>query len=690
MIQFKKEKELPIFTPTKWQSFILKNYGLVDVFTLSQVLGCDRRTVIREAKRLGLEKVYLDNAWVEKSYLTIIENNWDFLSYRQIKQLFKWDDNRWLYELENNDYIKLKLGDYKPDIEDIKYSPLTKEQEKETKKIRRIIEKNVIENYASPHSFEYPILNAKKTGGEMLIYPYDLVCNDALMSDDDIVSDEALKSYQSAGITALWFQPQLIDLSPCPFSNKNNDNYLKRRAKLNDFIEKSAKYGIKIYIYLNEPKGLNVNDWKDEYKYLMGRREGDIAAMCFSQQEVKDYLYTAIYDLLKAVPKLGGIFTITSSEGLTHCKHKMYSDCPKCKDIPPYVMAAEINNTIYKAVRDSGASTRVVASLWGWMPYCDISTEDALKGIALMDKNIDIMCVSEFGTHKNGNVGEYSISHGEPCFETIKFLKHARKLGHKVWAKIQVNNCWEMSSVPTLPCFELIINHLTKLKKLGVNDIMLSWTLGGFPSFNISLTNSVLSKDFDYNLWLKEEFKDNAIYIKMVSHLLSEGFKKFPFSLHLLYFSPLSLGSANMIYSEPTGKKATIVTFPYDDVDTWLNGLNRDDFELKMNILLRKFKKAMKLANSLEGNEKVEQVKRYTNVWYITYKSLMNQYYFYKNRNDLEKTKNIINDEIKLTKELYRYASLDSTIGFEPSNQYIYTPNMFLEKLVALYKIKGK
>ena len=184
---------------------------------------------------------------------------------------------------------------------------------------------------------------------------------------------------------------------------------------------------------------------------------------------------------------------------------------------------------------------------------------------ALMDKNIDIMCVSEFGTHKNENVGEYSISHGEPCFETIKFLKHARKLGHKVWAKIQVNNCWEMSSVPTLPCFELIINHLTKLKKLGVNDIMLSWTLGGFPSFNISLTNSVLSKDFNYNLWLKEEFEDNAIYIKMVSHLLSEGFKKFPFNLHLLYFSPLSLGPANMIYSEPTGKKATIVTFPYDD-----------------------------------------------------------------------------------------------------------------------------
>ena len=91
-----------------------------------------------------------------------------------------------------------------------------------------------------------------------------------------------------------------------------------------------------------------------------------------------------IYDLLKAVPKLGGILTITSSEGLTHCKHKMYSNCPKCKDIPPYVMAAEINNTIYKAVRDSGASTRVVASLWGWMPYCDISTEDALKGIAFV------------------------------------------------------------------------------------------------------------------------------------------------------------------------------------------------------------------------------------------------------------------------------------------------------------------
>ena len=47
-----------------------------------------------------------------------------------------------------------------------------------------------------------------------------------------------------------------------------------------------------------------------------------------------------------------------------------------------------------------------------------------------------------------------------------------------------------------------------------------------------------------------------------------------------------------------------------------------------------------------------------------------------------------LNKELRLTLELYKEAATDSTIGFEASNQYIYTQNMFLEKLINIILIK--
>ena len=63
------------------------------------------------------------------------------------------------------------------------------------------------------------------------------------------------------------------------------------------------------------------------------------------------------------------------------------------------------------------------------------------------------------------------------------------------------------------------------------------------------------------------------------------------------------------------------------------------------------------------------------------------------NLNKVDKNNNIIkylNKELKLTLELYKLASSDSTIGFEASNQYIYTQNMFLEKIINVILLKQK
>ena len=693
MLETKKVNDLDIFTPTKWQTVILRNYGLVKIDNLAKTLRCSKKRIEIEAKRLGIANIKYNNLWRDKSYLTIIRNNWNLLNYEQLLILLGMREEELSYNLDNNDFLGVKLGNFKPNLEAIYYVKLNQEEIKETNKIRRIINKYFIDDYVSPFSFKYES-NIKKhqviDNHNRIIYPYSLEYGDILLNTSELVNEEELKAYASNNINGLWIGVTLRDLCYYPFNkNIDNKNYLIRRNNLIKFINKANKYGLKIYLYLNEPRGIDINDLNPKYDYLKGRQENNIVALCISQKEVQDYLYNSIKELVTNVPNIEGIITITSSENLTHCKHIPYSNCHKCENYHPYELAALINNVIYKAINDSNVNTRVIANLWGWTKDNDYSNDDAKRGIDLLDKNIEIMCVSEFGTHKKGKetfiIGEYSLSNASTCLESIELLKYAKKKKHKLLAKIQVNNSWEMSTVPYIPVFENVFNHIKQLRNIGVYDYMLSWTLGGYPSITMNLLSYK-----DYDIWLKETFDDNYLKIKEAIHVISKGFSYFPFDTYLLYFSPINIGPANMIYRDVTNRKATMVTFPYDDISSWVNNNSKDIFISKMKKMIRYFKKSSNILTSINNSDNsIKEIIRYLNVWTINYESTLNQYLF--NLSKINKDKNInkyLNKELALTLELYKIASFDSFIGYEASNQYVFNQNMFLEKIINIYKLK--
>ena len=84
------------------------------------------------------------------------------------------------------------------------------------------------------------------------------------------------------------------------------------------------------------------------------------------------------------------------SEYLTHCNSQQVRNCPRCKDIPAEELAAEMNNIIAAAVKDSGADIEVIANLWGWSALMGWTEEQTLRGVDLLDKEISVMCVSEY------------------------------------------------------------------------------------------------------------------------------------------------------------------------------------------------------------------------------------------------------------------------------------------------------
>ena len=188
----------------------------------------------------------------------------------------------------------------------------------------------------------------------------------------------------------------------------------------------------------------------------------------------------------------------------------------------------------------------------------------------------------------------------------------------------------------------------------------------------------------------KEIFLEESTIIKDAIHDISIGFSYFPFDTRLLYLSPLNLGPLNLMYKNVTSRKATMVTFPYDDIASWVNKNDENDFIIKMKKVIKHFNKALKTLNEINSpSENILEIIRYLKVWTICYESTLNQYLFNLYKTDDSKNLNIyLNKELKLTLELYELAAIDSTIGFEASNQYIYNQNMFIEKIINIILLK--
>jgi hypothetical protein len=694
LLELKKMKPLPFYTPTKWQTVILRNYGLVEIERLALVLKTDANTIKEEAKRLGLDKIKFCSKWKKTGYITITRNNWSLLPYEQLLELLDMDEKTLDYNLREDDFLNVKLGMFKPDVEPVYYYKLTKEQVEQTDRLAKIIKDNFIENYADYFCFynddkKEEIISKTTSDFEKIVYSYSMPYGDTFM-EDDVVEEGLLKQLQDMGVNGLWMQGVLAKLSPYPFVKGLEDGYEKRRENLNKIIKKCKKYGIGVYLYFNEPRGIANDQLTEQTEKIKGRFFEERWSLCTTTEPVKEYLYNAVKDLVLAAPELAGIITITMSENMTNCHSRRNNTCKFCSHLKPQDVVPEVNNIMSRAVKDAGVKTKVLANLWGWTEGYGWSKEAVLEGIEKMDKDIEIMSVSEVGTIINKDrkerVGEYSLSKVGPSEETKENLSFAKKIGRRTLAKVQINNSWELAIVPFIPVFELVKEHMENLKNIGVNGLMMSWTLGGYPSVSLKLASEIFEGDFDYDKWLNENFSENAKVVKKAVKEFSDGFRYYPCNIVTLYKGSQHVGPTNLLYAENTEHSATMVCFPYDDVNVWRGSFSLDDFVANFNKLLEFWQKGLDLLKGVSGNENFEQLKRYAEVVFVNIKSVLVQIEFNEQRQGKNKDLilSLLEEERELTKRLYKLASSDAKIGYEASNHYFFTQNSFLEKLLNI------
>lgn len=547
--------------------------------------------------------------------------------------------------------------------------------------------------------FEKALYKRKTTFKTRFIYSFCGLYNDAFDVDSNIYcSDSLLESYARTGVNGIWLQAILYRLAEFPFEPSLSEGYEKRILNLQCFIERAKAYGIKVYLYINEPRAMPLSFF-EKYSELLGSYDELRGCLCTSNDKVQAYLYNAIEFVCKKVPELGGFFTITLSENATNCYSRvseMTKLCPVCSKRKMSEIVAEVNAIVARAAHKVNPEIKVFAWDWAWRREGYMDKDEIKECIENLPEDVILMSSRERGIQTNiggvkGEVSDYSMSVCGVSPYALEEWKLAKETNHETAAKVQVNNTWECSTIPYLPVFSLLRENIEELKNTGVEHLMLSWTLGGYPSPNIKMVSELFfdteGADSENNI-LKMLYADDAEVVKKATDFMSEAFKEFPFYILSVYLGPSNGGASNLLFTEPTGFRATMTGFVYDDLEAWCSIYPEDVFENQFKKLCEKWKIGLDLIKNIKNQE----LKCMAEGAYIQFKASYNQIKFVRARNcgDINTMINIAKDEYDLAVKLHRIMQLYPQVGFEAANHYYYTKGMLKEKAINCKYIINK
>jgi hypothetical protein len=715
---------LPWF-PDRVHAFVFRNWNLVETERLAKVLGTSAENVAALAESMGLPPARPVSAEQRaRGYITLIRRNWHLLPYEQLLVLLDMNAQQLADILREDDFLYSKLGLLKPRCEPLRYAEPNDAAKQRAAEIRRVIEETFGEELRRPEEPRFQFVErfrrveAGAKGGApppssrqdvRFIYSYFALYGDPLMNPQlDPYPDGLLQRLSELGVNGIWIHTVLRQLAPSRTFPEFGAGHQERLKNLRELVQRARRHGIGVYLYMNEPRAMPVAFFENR-PGMKGVREGDHIALCTSAPEVRQWLADSLAFVFENVPELAGVFTITASENLTNCaSHNGEKSCPRCKDRTPAEIIAEVNAAIEAGVHRGSSKARVLAWDWGW------SEEWTPDAIARLPKSVWLMSVSEWSKRiRRGGietaVGEYSLSAVGPGPRATKHWALAKSAGLKTAAKVQLNNTWEISTVPYLPVMDLVAEHCSRLTSAGVDGMMLSWSLGGYPSPNLEIARRFserpnLSVQDVLDAVARERFgADGAPHARRAWTAFSRAFGEYPFNGTVIYNCPVQVGPANPLYFKPTGYKATMTGIPYDDLDGWRGPYPAAVLAAQFENVATGWKEGLeelKLAGGKAPAERRAEARdelRFAEAAGIHFASVANQVRFTLARNALagdaktdsaarkariEEMKSVASREIELARRLFALCREDSRIGFEAANQYFYVPTDLMEKVV--------
>lgn len=704
--------------PSRLYQYVWRNWDLANLDRIAVVVHARPRELAALAAQMGLPpKRALSEDLLRRIYITVIRQNWHLLPESQIIQLLGWDASRLAFTLKEDDFLEHKLGLAKPACEELRYAPPSAGERRRAASIRATLAHcfpDGLKDLGRPRFAFVPELSAPgpapmrpATGAREIwsprfLYSYFALYGDPLMEGDAAgLPDGYLQRAAACGMNGVWIQGVLNTLAPSKQFPEFGQGWETRLRNLRALVERAARYGVGIYLYLNEPRAMPAGFFAGR-SGLRGTRDKDVYALCTSTPEVRAWLRESIAHVFRETPGLGGILTITMSENHTNCfshggawgdRDPIARDCPRCSRRTGAETIAELIRTLRDGVREHSRTARIMSYDWGW----GTPLADAL--IPMLPADTSIVSVSEWSQPVSRGgvttaVGEYSMSVVGPGPRARRNWKLAREHGLGAIAKTQFNNTWEISAVPYIPVLPLVLDHCERLAREGITGIMASWTCGGYPSPNLRAASAYAFEPRPARaaVLLAEAArlygKEAAAQAVRAWQVFSEAFQFFPYGVSI-YVLPLQHGPANLLRLEPTKHSPGMILFPHDAYPAWKGAYPPATVQNLMSKLARRWGEGLRLLPSPDTREaRLEHAIART--CHAHFESVANQVEFYLLRDQSPRPSPqararmaaLARRERQLALQQFQVTRSEPLIGYEASNHYYYTPIDLLEKVL--------
>ena len=710
--------------PDRLHAFVWRNWNLVSLDAMSKTIGCKKSDIQDIAASMGLPSyVPVDESFKKRIYITVIRRNWHLLPYDQLLKLLDMTSEELSVALKEDDFLFIKLGSLKPKVAKLRYSAPSPKTIARAAAIKKIAGKYFRQPTGVPRfkfidDLSQVLPNSKidsavtydANARPRIVYSYFGIFGDPLSdTSKNPYPDGLLEKLSRSGVNGIWMHTVLNQMAPggkdFPEFGAGHEVRINNLKKI---VDRASKYGIGIYLYINEPRAMPASFFTNRAG-MQGTKEGNFYAMCTSNDTVVNWMRSSLEFVFKNVPGLAGVLTMTASENFTNCASHGHPElCPRCSQRSYADIIAGVNRVIEEGVHAGNPSAKVVVWDWGWHNH-----GLAQDVITALPKSVYLMSVSEWAKpiSRGGvesKVGEYSISAVGPGPRAIQHWAWAKQAGLRTFAKVQVNNTWELSAVPWLPVFDLVQQHISDLSNYDMDGLMLSWSLGGYPSPNIKIADICLNQNESMKKNVLDSIASERYGTAAVNDArkawtaFSNAFKEYPYSGSTLYTGPQQYGPSNLLYEKATGYKATMVGFPYDDLKSWKGFYPNDVFIHQFQLVAEGWLKGLEYFRQIKNRSDslhrqiVLSDERIATAAYLHFASVVNQSQFIVYRDSLanqnlapairkslkKDIRSILRNEITLAADLFRICRQDSRIGYEASNQYYYVEQDLIEKIL--------
>jgi hypothetical protein len=388
---------------------------------------------------------------------------------------------------------------------------------------------------------------------------------------DMFYHDNLLLRMAEHGFNAIWLRGSFRHFAKCsvfPEFGGDSDRILSR---LRSLAQRAARFGMKVFLYLNEPLGIaDHDDFFKAHPEVRGAPSTykPMINLCSSTPEVKTYLRESAQYILSHVPQLAGFVMITASEYPSHCWCRSglnpenpserigeVSSCPRCIQRTPQEVVGEIVGLIREGATAVHPEAEIIAWNWSWAMW----EEDPQEGLlAALPPETIVMGDYERGEPAEAcgfayTNDEYNIKVTGPSQRFKGVARFLQERGRPVYARIQIGTTHENPDIPYLPVPTQIARKYHTLRETGVSGMMTCWNFGNMPCLATEVAG-----EFTWAPQPSVEAGLRAIAaaddVVAAWDKLSLAHQDFPGSIPVMYNGPVSRGPAFLFMFDQVNK----------------------------------------------------------------------------------------------------------------------------------------